>query len=139
MWFFDRNLPGYSWYVPKGNGYLNVGIGGAFSTIRKRGDTIRNHWNYFTDKLEALSLVKGRSFHPRGHNYYLRQPAKRSRRDNAFICGDAAGLATLDMGEGIGPAVESGILAADAIIKGKTYSFKSVTRYSFFNILFPFM
>jgi geranylgeranyl reductase family protein len=139
MWFFDRKFPGYSWYVPKGNGYLNVGIGGSFSTMKRRGETVRTHWNHFIKKLEDLSLVKGRLFDPRGHNYYLRQAVKTGRRDNALICGDAAGLATIDMGEGIGPAVESGIIAGEAIIKGTTCSFKSVTRYSFFNILFPFL
>jgi flavin-dependent dehydrogenase len=41
-----------------------------------------------------------------------------------------------DMGEGIGPAVESGLLAANAIIQGIEYSLKSVTRSSLFNILF---
>lgn len=40
------------------------------------------------------------------------------------------------MGEGIGPAIESGLLAANAIIQGIEYSLKSVTRSSLFNILF---
>ena len=137
LWFFDRKLPGYSWYLPKGNGYLNVGIGGRFSAIKNRGETIRGHWDYFIKKLDALSLVKDHSFSPRGYNYYLRQAAKTDQKDNSFIIGDAAGLATLDMGEGIGPAVESGILCANAITSGRLYSLKSVTRYSFFNIIFP--
>jgi flavin-dependent dehydrogenase len=135
LWFFERNLPGYSWYVPKGNGYLNVGIGGKFLGIKNKGRNIRSHWNYFIKKLEKLSLVKDRSFNPRGYNYYLRQTAKIGQIDNAFIIGDAAGLATLDMGEGIGPAVESGLLAANAIITGSTYSPKSVTKYSLVNIV----
>ncbi len=28
LWFFDHGLPGYSWYVPKEQGWLNVGVGG---------------------------------------------------------------------------------------------------------------
>ncbi|MGH8277891.1 MAG: NAD(P)/FAD-dependent oxidoreductase, partial [Steroidobacteraceae bacterium] len=28
LWFFERGLPGYSWYVPKEDGWLNVGVGG---------------------------------------------------------------------------------------------------------------
>ena len=27
LWFFERGLPGYGWYVPKAGGHLNVGIG----------------------------------------------------------------------------------------------------------------
>jgi flavin-dependent dehydrogenase len=45
--------------------------------------------------------------------------------------GDAAGLATLDMGEGIGPAVRSGFLAAQSIINGTDYSLESISKYSF--------
>jgi flavin-dependent dehydrogenase len=29
LWFFEDGLPGYAWYVPKADGYLNVGIGGS--------------------------------------------------------------------------------------------------------------
>jgi flavin-dependent dehydrogenase len=35
------------------------------------------------------------------------------------------------MGEGIGPAVQSGILAADAIITGRPFSVRSIKKYSF--------
>ncbi len=135
LWFFERKLPGYAWYVPKANGYLNVGIGGKFLSLKKSGQTIRRHWDYFTEKLSRLSLVQGHPYQPRGYNYYLRQPVKTGRLDNAFIIGDAAGLATLDMGEGIGPAIESGILCANAIITGCRYSTGSVARFSLVNIL----
>ena len=137
LWFYEKDLPGYAWYVPKGNGFLNVGIGGKFAALKEREETIKNHWDLFVQKLEGLSLVKHHSFNPRGADYYLRQKVEVGRLGNAFITGDAAGLATLDMGEGIGPAVESGILAAQAIISGSPYSLKSVAKYSFSRILFP--
>lgn len=135
LWFFEKNLPGYAWYVPKGGGYLNVGIGGKFLGIKQSGKTIRSHWNDFIEKLKRLSLVKNRSFNPGGYNYYLRQPVKVGRLKNAFIIGDAAGLATVDMGEGIGPAVESGILSAESIINGTPYHPQSITKYSLPHIL----
>ena len=47
------------------------------------------------------------------------------RVGNAFLVGDAAGLATRDLCEGIGPAVRSGLLAADAIALGRPYSLES--------------
>jgi flavin-dependent dehydrogenase len=52
------------------------------------------------------------------------------RRDNAFITGDAAGLATRDLGEGIGPAIRSGLRAAQAILEGKPYELDDVTGLS---------
>jgi flavin-dependent dehydrogenase len=135
LWFFERNLPGYAWYVPKANGYLNVGIGGKFRSLKKSGQTIRRHWDYFTTQLAELSLVQDHTYRPRGYNYYLRQPLTTAQMDNAFIIGDAAGMATLDLGEGIGPAVESGILSAGAILTGRRFSTRSVSRYSLINIL----
>jgi flavin-dependent dehydrogenase len=52
------------------------------------------------------------------------------RRDNAFIVGDAVGLATRDMGEGIGPAVRSGLLAAQAIVHDTDYDLRAIARVS---------
>ena len=130
LWFFENNLPGYAWYVPKADGFLNVGIGGKFLTLKNRGQTIRQHWDYFIAKLTELSLVKGHTYRPRGNNYYLRQQVSGGRLNNAYIIGDAAGLATVDLGEGIGPAIESGILAANSILTGRRFSMRSVTRYS---------
>jgi len=52
------------------------------------------------------------------------------RRDNAFITGDAAGLASRDLGEGIGPAIRSGLRAARAILAGEPYRLDDVTGLS---------
>jgi len=68
------------------------------------------------DSLARLGLVCGHSYRPRGYAYYLRQKRPRVRREDALIVGDAVGLATLNMGEGIGPAIQSGLLAAEAIL-----------------------
>ena len=56
------------------------------------------------------------------------------RRDNAFITGDAAGLATRDLGEGIGPAIRSGLRAAQAILEGTPYRLDDVTGISITSI-----
>jgi flavin-dependent dehydrogenase len=137
LWFFDDHLPGYSWYVPKGNGYLNVGIGGKYATLKRRGHSIHAHWDRLVRKLSDLALVKQRRFKPRGCSYYLREKRPKVQQDKAFIIGDAAGLATVDMGEGIGPAVQSGILAAEAIAQGQKYSIDTIGRFSLVDILLP--
>ena len=117
-------------------GYVNIGIGGKFHGIQTPGKALRSHWEYFIRTLIRLSLISENAFHPQGYSYYLRQKIQDGQLDNAFIIGDAAGLATRDMGEGIGPAVESGLLAANAIIQDSEYSLKSITRSSLFNIVF---
>ena len=34
LWFFEHGLPGYSWYVPKEKGWLNVGVGALAARIK---------------------------------------------------------------------------------------------------------
>ena len=130
LWFFEHGLPGYSWYVPKQDGYLNVGIGAMAGRLKRRGDDIKPHWSRLIDKLQRAGMVKDYEPRPTGYSYFLRGNVQVGRIDNAFILGDAAGLATRDLAEGIGPAVRSGILAADSIVNGSTYSLDAINAYS---------
>lgn len=130
LWFFENGLPGYAWYVPKQNGWLNVGLGGMATRFKHGGRDLKHHWARFTDKL-GRRLAPGAQYHPEGYSYYVRGKVDTVRIDNAFITGDAAGLATRDMCEGIGPAVRSGLRAADAILdSSKTYLLDDVTGAS---------
>lgn len=135
LWFFENDLSGYSWYVPKGNEFLNIGIGGKFLAMQQKGQTIQQHWNWFVEKLLAQQLISEKPEQVKGYQYFLRheEPAQLK---NIYLVGDAAGLATIDMGEGIGPAIHSGLLAAKAILTGQPYSFSPVSKYSFWDILF---
>ncbi|HVN56182.1 MAG TPA: NAD(P)/FAD-dependent oxidoreductase [Anaerolineaceae bacterium] len=130
LWFFENRLPGYSWYVPKANGVVNVGVGGKAEELNARGDHLKNHWTFLVEKLERMGLVCGHDYQPVAHSYFVRQNLKQIRKDNAFLAGDAAGLATVDMGEGIGPAIRSGLLAAEAILRDRPYNLSSIPRYS---------
>ncbi len=129
LWFW-KNLPGYAWYVPKAGGFVNVGVGAWAEALASSGENLKTHWEELVERLDEAGLVRPHTCRPRGHCYYLRQNLGAVRKGNAFITGDAAGLATLDMGEGIGPAVRSGSLAADAIASGGEYSVSSIPRYS---------
>jgi flavin-dependent dehydrogenase len=131
LWFFEKGLPGYSWYVPKKDGFLNLGVGAMAERLKRRGDHIRPHWDSFVAGLRRRGLITPElELDPQGHSYYLRSGVDIGRLGNAFVIGDAAGLATRDMAEGIGPAVRSGILAARAIAEGAEYSLQSVSAYS---------
>jgi menaquinone-9 beta-reductase len=129
LWFFANGLPGYSWYVPKERGWLNVGVGAIATRMKERGQDIRAHWAHLTATLDG-ELAPGAQYEPTGYSYYLRGKVEVVRRDNAFITGDAAGLATRDLGEGIGPAIRSGLRAARAIVAGETYQLDDVTGLS---------
>lgn len=129
LWFFERGLPGYAWYVPKADGWLNVGVGGMAARLKSRGEDIRSHWEGFTEVL-AKRLAPGATFEPSGYSYYLRGPLAAVQNGNAYVAGDAAGLATRDLCEGIGPAVRSGLRAAEAILERKPYRIEDVTGTS---------
>ncbi len=128
LWFCENNLPGYSWYVPKANGYLNIGLG-AF-THKLKDKTLHWYFDHFIEKLKKSKLLNDFNEEPKGHTYYLREPAKKLYYKNAIIIGDSAGLATKDLGEGIGPAIESGFLAADWIYLKKKMNINLISEYS---------
>lgn len=135
LWFMQDGLPGYAWYFPKSDGVINIGVGGSVSGLKKKQDNLKRHWDRLVEKLYNLDLVRGFDFHPAGHSYYLRSRSSIPRSGNAFLVGDALGLATLDMGEGIGPSIRSGLNAANAIIHGTEYTLAGISRYSFPDLL----
>lgn len=130
LWFSEDGLPGYAWYVPKGRGYVNVGLGGKADAMKSKSLRLQDFWNRFVNKLEERGLVKGADYDPSGYSYYLRGRVDTVRQGNVFIVGDSVGLASKDLGEGIGPAVRSAILAAAAIANDADYSLENVEGYS---------
>lgn len=130
LWFFDDGLPGYAWYVPKENAYVNIGIGAMAGQLRQRDMRLKDAWRRFADKVGRLGLVDCDGVEPQGYSYFLRGPGGACRSGNAFLVGDSAGLATRDLCEGIGPAIRSARLAAEAIIDGTDYRLESVPHLS---------
>jgi geranylgeranyl reductase family protein len=111
--YVEADLKGYGWYFPKAD-VLNVGIGcvaGPDTDLPRRREAL----------LQALRgsgrLPPDLAIEPfRGHAYVVRRRAPRRLAGDRFcLVGDAAGLARDLSGEGIGPAIRSGILAAEAV------------------------
>ena len=130
LWFYDDGLPGYAWYVPKANGYLNIGLGGRAEKMKANGAHLKKFWSDFVHKLHDKQLVTGTEIKPGGYSYYLRGNVDTVRIDNAIIVGDSVGLASIDMGEGIGPAIKSAIQAAEAISDGREYTLRTLQRFT---------
>lgn len=108
--FFTPDLRGYGWVFLKGH-VLNVGLG------RLDEHRLSEHLAEFLAFLQR----EGRLPDPlpdafRGHAYLLHDHTTRPLAcDGVLLVGDAAGLAYPRSGEGIRPAVESGLLAARAL------------------------
>ena len=109
--YFCNDLQGYGWCIRKGE-YLNIGLG------REDRNQISRHVADFCEYLASQGKIPrhlpGRL---RGHAYLLHGPSPRTLMDDGVLAvGDAAGLAYPQSGEGIRPAVESGLIAAEIIL-----------------------
>jgi geranylgeranyl reductase family protein len=111
--YVEPDLTGYGWYFPKGD-VLNIGIG----CVTAPGVDLRRRRDALLAALRASGRVPADlPLEPfRGHAYVVRRRAPRRLAGDGFcLVGDAAGLARDLSGEGIGPAIRSGLLAADAV------------------------
>jgi len=112
--YFCRDLKGYGWCFRKGQ-YINVGLGRLDRRSLPRASA------EFVAFLQARGKVPaGASWRWRGHAYLVAEPPRRRVLDaGVMLVGDAAGLAYPQSGEGIRPAIESGLLAASTIVEAK--------------------
>jgi menaquinone-9 beta-reductase len=114
-----RIYPGYGWLFPGADGQANVGIGVGLGNSRRqaplRGD------------LDRLVTLLGRQGDLRGDarpgpvmGGWLRMGGTGAPPavGNVLLAGDAAGLINPLQGEGIGPAMVSARLAAEAVLAG---------------------
>jgi flavin-dependent dehydrogenase len=124
--FFCPDLAGYGWCFRKGN-FLNIGLGRADAAH------VSQHVAAFVAFLRERGRIHcqtGDRFHGHAYQLYERtQPALCD--DGVLLVGDAAGLAYPQSGEGIRPAVESGLLAAETILDaGGDFRRQRLERYA---------
>ncbi len=122
VWFEPDLLPGYAWSFPLPGGRANVGFGVLRGGQVAVGDTGRI-WNGLMDR-PAIRAVLGDNARPEGRRSAWPIPA---RVDAAVLdhgpvlfVGDAASASDALTGEGIGQALQTGILAAEAARAGGT-------------------
>jgi flavin-dependent dehydrogenase len=107
-------MKGFGWCFRKDN-YLNVGLG------RLDRYQLSKHATEFVQYLkDARRIPSSLSAELTGHPYLLFGNSKRKVVDDGvLLIGDSAGLASPHSGEGIRPAIESGLLAAQAVMDSK--------------------
>jgi menaquinone-9 beta-reductase len=112
--FFCNDLAGYGWCFRKGN-WLNIGLGRVNSSrvaedVAAFVEFLRQRGRLGCDVPERMH----------GHAYRLWERERpKLVDDGVLLIGDSAGLAYPQSGEGIRPAVESGLLAAETILAAK--------------------
>lgn len=123
--FFCRDLQGYGWCFRKGN-FLNVGLG------RLDQHRLSEHVSDFVQFLRSTGKVGfDLARHFAGHAYLLYgYSPRRLVDDGLMLIGDSAGLAYAQSGEGIRPAVESGLLSARVVVAAEgDYSAARLAQY----------
>jgi len=112
--YFCPDLKGYGWCIRKGR-YLNIGLG------REGSQRLPEELRHFCDFLKQSGRIPEElpdRFH--GHAYLLYgRSARKLFDEGVLLVGDAAGLACPHSGEGIRPAVESGLMAATTIMEAR--------------------
>lgn len=123
--YFCRDLKGYGWCFRK-QGHMNIGFG----RLDSRG--LPKQTAEFVEFLGHTGRIPPRlNLRWRGHAYLLGgETGRRVVDDGVMLIGDAAGLAYPQSGEGIRPAIESGLMAA-AAIRGAAGSYKQASLESY--------
>jgi menaquinone-9 beta-reductase len=123
--YFCADMKGYGWCFRKEN-LLNIGLG------RMDRHRLTEHVAAFVSFLRATGRV---TFDVPtallGHAYLLYGVSERKPVDDGvLLIGDSVGLAYKQSGEGIRPAIESGLLAAQAIVAAQgDYSREGLRPY----------
>ncbi len=116
--FVDSIMPGYFWIFPLENGLANVGLGMTMADVKEKDiglakamDKIIKENSLFKDRFSEAKPVSP----IRAWTIPLGSKKRKLVSDNVLLVGDAAGLVDPFSGEGIGNAMTSAKIAANAV------------------------
>ena len=117
--YFCRDMKGYGWCFRKGN-IMNIGLG------RADPHALTAHVADFLKFLRSTGRIACEVPPLQGHAYLLEGTSTRAVvGDSVLLIGDSAGLAYPQSGEGIRPAVESGLSAAKDILANRLSDYRN--------------
>ena len=120
VWFEEDLLPGYAWSFPLPGGRVNIGFG----VLREDGKSVSDMASLWRDLLARPHVVEalGDGFELEGRHTAWPIPARVDQlsltHGRILFVGDAAAATDVMTGEGIGQALLTGRLAAEAIVNG---------------------
>ncbi len=118
--------PGYGWIFPCGDGVFNIGVGltdGVDGERAKGKLNLRQLYQRLTEihPLAHELITQGTPLGElKGAPLRFSLEGARFSRPGLLVCGEAAGSTYSFTGEGIGKALQTGILAARALIEART-------------------
>lgn len=122
VWFDADLLPGYAWSFPLPAGRANVGFG-ILRDSGRRTQAMKHTWSGLFDRPHVVEAL-GAGARPEGRHLAWPIPARIDStvlsHGPVLFVGDAAAATDVMTGEGIGQALLTGRLAAEAIISGSS-------------------
>jgi menaquinone-9 beta-reductase len=132
VWFEADLLPGYMWSFPLPDGRVNIGFGVQRDGVR-RVQEMKHLWDDLLCRAHVVeALGPGFALEDRHTAWPIPAGIDRATLAAGRVCfaGDAAMAADTMTGEGIGQALLTGRLAAEAILAGGSADAEAVTsRY----------
>lgn len=117
---FDAAVcPGYGWVFPGPGNVFNLGVGFFYDApTPPASENPRELWTRFVESFAPAReiVARGRALGPpKGAPLRCNVSGSRFHRPGLLIAGEAAGLTFSLSGEGIGKALESGLVAAEVL------------------------
>ena len=117
--FMREICPGYGWIFPGPNNVYNVGVGYFLDSRRKPfSENLRDIWDAFIKGYTPATKL----FHdgkllgdPKGAPLRTGLRGSKRSRLGMLVCGEAIGTTYAFSGEGLGKALETGLLAGEVI------------------------
>ncbi|MDZ7854736.1 geranylgeranyl reductase family protein [Sphaerotilus sp.] len=120
---WDRALrPGYGWIFPCGHDTYNIGVGAFFRQGQAADANLRQMFDDFTRVYApARALMDGGTLQGdlKGAPLRCTLEGAESGRPGLLATGETLGSTYDFTGEGIGKALETGLMAADALLEGR--------------------
>jgi geranylgeranyl reductase family protein len=132
VWFEPDLLPGYAWSFPLPGGRANVGFGiqrGEGSQGGQPTSAMKDQWPDLLARPHIRQVLGDRAQPEAPHKAWpiparVDRTALTAANGRVLFVGDAARATDPMTGEGIGQALETGVLAAEAIIGGDTSAYE---------------
>jgi len=100
---------GYAWIFPKGD-HLSIGVGGP----KRYSKTLQLYLSRF---IASRDIHAYKTILRRGYTLPMRRADTPVRQGRMVLAGDAAGLVDPFSGEGIYPAIKSGLMAGEVLLE----------------------
>ncbi|RMI09272.1 MAG: NAD(P)/FAD-dependent oxidoreductase, partial [Calditrichaeota bacterium] len=115
--YVETVLPGYFWIFPLEDGLANVGLGMVHSELKKKGIRLKQAHIEATESPEFRERFRNAELIGDivGSNLPVGSYRRQVHGDGFLLVGDAAGLVDPFTGEGIGNAMASAKIAAEAL------------------------